>query len=164
MSADANVSRNTFKEVVIDTQIWMGKNYDFGGSYPGDDEDNVTDYGRLYTWAEAKLIDFPGWHLPTQVELDALQTYLTATGGGHLKEVGTTHWTTPNTGADNTTGFSAVGAGSNETYLNQIADFWSSTEADAVNAYYMALTYNANTLAVSNTAKTSRKSVRLIKN
>jgi len=75
-----------FEEVVIGTQTWMKRNYDFGGTYPNSDEANVTGYGMLYTWAEACTIDYPGWHLPTQIELNTLQTYVGGTtGGGHLK-------------------------------------------------------------------------------
>ena len=97
-------------------------------------------------------------------ELNTLQTYVgEATGGSALKEVGTTHWTSPNTNASNSTGFTAVGSGVDEASLKDIARFWSSTEVDSSNAYYLVLSYDGEVCGVSSGAKTQRHSVRLIK-
>jgi len=64
-----------------------------------------------------------GWHLPSHDEYEAFSTTLggNTLGGGPLKEVGTTHWSAPNTGATNADGFTAVPAGyrwSDGTYHN----------------------------------------------
>ena len=84
-------------------------------------------YGKLYNWFAVKLfqmdIDYYNaanptkpyiWRMPTQAEFQTLSDYLggNAVSGGHLKEAGTTHWNSPNTGADNSSGFSALGGGS----------------------------------------------------
>jgi len=54
-----------------------------------------------------------GWHLPTYNDAVALGAYLGGTGiaGGKLKESGTTHWDSPNTGADNSSGFTGLPGG-----------------------------------------------------
>ena len=167
MSAIVESRRNAFEEVNINGVIWANKNYDFGGSYPDGSFDNITDYGNLYTWAEAMAINFPGWRLPTVTELNDLQNFVGIDGGGHLKEAGTTYWNSPNTDADDSTNFGARGSGYdlNPTQFKNLAYFWSSTETGdpPVNAYYLNLFYNSNVCGVSNTDKDIRMSVRLVK-
>ena len=106
---------------------------------------NATNYGFLYNWyaaagiitsggAPTKNICPIGWHVPTDTEWTALTTQLGGelVAGGKMKEIGTT-WTTPNSGADNTSGFTALPGGYR--YLDgrffnimREAFFWSSTE------------------------------------
>jgi len=53
-----------------------------------------------------------GWHVPIQTDFETLVSYIGGyTHGGDLKETGTDSWLTPNTGATNTTGFTAKGSG-----------------------------------------------------
>lgn len=107
-----------FSEVTIGNQVWMKKNW--GGEYPGskvydDDPDNIDIYGRLYTHGQVMAIDFcpDGWHVSTEAEMDTLLNYLTgeAVAGGLMKEAGTDHWSAPNTGAVNSSGFKALPGG-----------------------------------------------------
>lgn len=74
-----------------------------------------TDYGALYNWyaVDTGLLAPAGWHVPTNAEWDILVAFLggDAVAGGHLKEAGTVHWAAPNTGADNTSGFTALPGG-----------------------------------------------------
>jgi uncharacterized protein (TIGR02145 family) len=87
-------------------------------------------YGKLYNWyavSDPRGLAPAGWHVPTDDEWKALEMYLgmtqsqaDATGlywrgtneGGKLKEAGTAHWQSPNTGADNSSGFTALPGGS----------------------------------------------------
>ncbi len=107
-----------FDIAVIGTQTWMKRNY--SADYPGskvynDDEANRSIYGGLYTHDMIMEADFcpPGWHVPTEAEFETLLTYLGGLmlAGGNLKEVGDSHWTPPNTGAQDIASFRSLPAG-----------------------------------------------------
>ncbi len=124
------------------------------------DPANVPIYGRLYNWAAA---DDPrglapnGWHVPTDAEWKQLEMSLGmspaeadgtewrgTTEGGKLKEAGTVHWTSPNNGATNESGFTALPGGyrddnGNFGYLNVGAYFWASTDYSSGNAWFRYL-------------------------
>ena len=64
--------------------------------------------------------------------------------GGKLKETGTTHWISPNTGATNESGFTALPGGYRSSYgyfssIGESAYFWSSTEDGSYDAWYRLL-------------------------
>jgi uncharacterized protein (TIGR02145 family) len=107
-----------------------------------------TPYGALYNWYAVSNvrplayllrdgIQEVGWRIPTKTDFETLIAYLGGglVAGGKLKEIGLTHWLTPNTGADNSSGFTAIGAtgrsydGSFGT-LHGTAEFWASTSND----------------------------------
>jgi len=166
------VRANALPQVRIGTQTWMAANYDFNGSDVNGVFTNVNSYGKLYTWTEANAILYPGWHLPTYEEYLTLITNLggDTVAGGKLKASGTTYWTTPNTGADNSSGFDARGAGiySDSTgYLlfNQQAWFWTSSRLGGY-AYVICLTNTSNSVFVNGIDYTlqSKYSVRLLRN
>jgi uncharacterized protein (TIGR02145 family) len=145
---------NVYNTVTIGTQTWMKENlktlhYADGTAITGvsaynADNNNVATYGRLYTWDAAMYgstveksqgVCPTGWHVANAKEWDTLITFLGGSNiaGGKLKESGTTHWTTPNTGADNTSGFSALPGGfyfNSMMYvnINTYAKFWTSTQ------------------------------------
>jgi uncharacterized protein (TIGR02145 family) len=54
-----------------------------------------------------------GWHIPTNDEWYQLSTYLggDVVAGGKMKEESYEHWKEPNTGATNSSGFTALGSG-----------------------------------------------------
>lgn len=69
-------------------------------------------YGALYNWYAVntgKLCP-PGWHVPSIDEWARLVTYLGGTmkASNRLREAGDQHWVTPNTGAINSSGFTAL--------------------------------------------------------
>ncbi len=89
-------------------------------------------YGGLYQWNEMMQYDTTegiqgicptGWHIPTDAEWCVLEQEVDSTitcsstgtrgidGGGKLKYPGTAHWQSPNTGATNSSGFTALPAG-----------------------------------------------------
>lgn len=106
---------------------------------------NVATYGRLYTGyavSDSRNIAPTGWHVATDAEWTALSDYLggKAVTGGKLKETGTSHWVSPNGGATNETGFSAVPGGyraASGTFsdLGRYGFWWSPT-------YYRYLSYD----------------------
>ena len=76
---------------------------------------NRSNYGYLYNTTVTNDILFmpTDWELPSYSDVADLITFLggSSVAGGHLKEAGLDHWQTPNTGADNTSGFTAFGGG-----------------------------------------------------
>jgi uncharacterized protein (TIGR02145 family) len=90
-------------------------------------ESNYATYGVLYNWLAAMRgapgsnqnpsgvqgICPDGWHMPSDAEWLELREYLGGydVAGGKLKESGYAHWSSPNTGADNSSGFTALPGG-----------------------------------------------------
>lgn len=108
--------------------------------------------------------------VPKNEEWGALLTYLGSDPGGKLKEAGTTHWTAPNTGATNESGFTALPAGfvqnpGNFFSLGFRAGFWSSTEyfPYSPSAWYIYLVNYNTTVYNYNNSKTLSYSVRCLK-
>jgi hypothetical protein len=86
-----------------------------------------------------------GWGIPTETNYNTLNTYLSSSQGGKLKETGLTYWTTPNTGATNEINFNARGAGYRRSHTglfvlinNQLTIFTTTeTAGDTAKAYYL---------------------------
>jgi hypothetical protein len=94
-----------------------------------------------------------------------LENYLGSPAGGKLKEVGRVHWDVPNTGATNSSGFTAQGDGfriNGFDGLKQSTAFWSATSVDALNANIHYLLYNSDSLGLANDLKSTGYSVRLV--
>jgi uncharacterized protein (TIGR02145 family) len=130
-----------YETVKIGSQIWMKKNMNTPiGTHVTDDQawfdiadDDTTGawcyynndskysdtYGALYTYAAALKVCPNGWHLPSlqdwSVLLETLDTETfgvsSLKAGGILKEEGTGHWLSPNTGATNDYCFTALPGG-----------------------------------------------------
>lgn len=119
----------------------------------GGNESNLGTYGRLYTWyavTDSRKICPTGWHVPIDEEFAKLTKYLQGDtiAGKKLKETGTTHWASPNTGATNQSGFTALPGGyrgyeGGYYFIGYAGYWWSATESDASNAVYRGLYYNA---------------------
>jgi uncharacterized protein (TIGR02145 family) len=117
----------------------------------GGNENNVATYGRLYTWYavnDSRNICPTGWHVPSFDEWKILRDYLGGENiaGGKLKETGTSHWYSPNEGATNETGFTAVPGGKKYGGLFEgigVASLlWSSTvEPNNSKPYFMQMDY-----------------------
>ena len=83
--------------------------------YYNNDAANGSKYGKLYNWyavTDPRGLAPKGWHIPTDVEWTALTDFLGGeAGGGKLKEKGTANWNSPNNGATNESGFTALPGG-----------------------------------------------------
>lgn len=111
---------NVYHAITIGTQVWMQENLKVTHFINGDPiplpnliSGYVGNYGQLYLGsfvADPRGIAPIGWHIPTLAEWKTLETYV---GGDadKLKEKGTVHWTSPNNGATNETGFTALPGG-----------------------------------------------------
>jgi uncharacterized protein (TIGR02145 family) len=135
-----DIDSNTYRTVKIGNQWWMAENlkvkhYRNGDAIPevmdatqwanlttgayckyDNNASNVATYGLLYNWyavGDNRNIAPEGWHVysPTDLRnlLDLLGGYIVA--GGKLKEAGTVHWLSPNTGATNESGFTSLPGG-----------------------------------------------------
>jgi uncharacterized protein (TIGR02145 family) len=144
---------------VTDGSTWSGLSTGAYCDY-NNDPANVATYGRLYNWYavdDSRNIAPGGWHVPSDAELKQLEMYLgmsqaeaDAIGwrgtdeGGKLKQIGTLHWQSPNTGATNESGFNALPGGYRDFsgYFYDIDDyayFWSTSESDSYVVLYRYL-------------------------
>lgn len=131
-------------------------------SYYNNSIDSGNIYGALYNWYVVNNIVGlcpANWHVPSDAEWNILEKFLdntvdtTVTSyvgtdiGGKLKEIGNSHWTSPNTGATNNSGFGALPGGtrySDGTYYNieYNGHWWSATAYDATNSWVRNLYYD----------------------
>jgi uncharacterized protein (TIGR02145 family) len=130
---------------------------------------NYVTYGVLYNWPAAIQTCPSGWHLPNNAEWTELTDYLGGrrVAGGKLKEVGYDHWASPNRGADNSSGFTALPGGFRNVngtfdYLGFHSYWWSATKL-YVNAWLRCMNFNLPSVTLGSTAKEYGFSVRCIK-
>lgn len=133
-----------------------------------DDIKNVAKYGYLYTYETAKNVCPTGWHLPSDAEWTTLTDYLGGEdiAGGKLKS--TITWDSPNTGASNACGFTALPGGyiynGGSFYsIGSNGDWWSATEDNATGAWNRVMDYDKSNVARNGDDKTLGFSVRCIK-
>jgi uncharacterized protein (TIGR02145 family) len=148
--------KNYYGIVTIGTQTWMAENLNTGIAIPISQVStnnrhiekwcyDCKTYGGLYTWFEAMQYNPPdsemvdrgitqgicpvGWHIPKGKDWSTLFDYVggnVGEGGIKLRETGSLHWNSPNTGATNETGFTALPGGQ----ANR-GDDWCSTDPSA---------------------------------
>jgi|APGre2960657373_1045057.scaffolds.fasta_scaffold58329_1 uncharacterized protein (TIGR02145 family) len=135
------------------------------------DASNDAVYGKLYNYyavIDARGICPIGWHTPTDGEFSTLNTTIGG-NGGTLKETGLLHWDSPNSGATNSTNFTALGAGymgtSAPSLQRNVTYFWTASSYDATRAYTWSLSKDNTSFTQSNAnTKVGGFSVRCIKN
>jgi len=184
----------TYNTVLIGEQCWMAENLNIGEMINGTEEmtnngvierycqennsANCDEYGGLYQWNEmmqytttqgVQGICPDNWHLPTDGEWTTVTNFLGGidVAGGKMKEIGTAHWRSPNTGATNESGFTALPGGSRQTtgsmgYMGDDGCFWSSTEFNASAGNYRLLRYNFNNVGCYSFIKNKGYSVRCL--
>jgi uncharacterized protein (TIGR02145 family) len=196
-STVTDIDGNVYNIVTIGTQVWIVENlkttrYNDGSPIPlvtdsatwsnlttpgycwyNNDAANKSTYGALYNWFTintGKLAPI-GWHVPTDTEWKTLTTFLgnENIAGGKLKETGLIHWRSPNLGATNESGFTALPGGHRDINgtFSSIGDdgyWWSSTEYGTTGkVWYRNMNYNyAGVVSVINN-KINGHSVRCLK-
>lgn len=175
----SDIDGNTYQTISIGSQIWMTENLKTSKfrngeiiasglssldwynntngafTYYNNSETNNALYGKLYNWyavTNSKQICPTGWHVPSINEWNTLINFLGGKdiAGGKLKEMGINHWSSPNTGATNEYGFTALPGGyclgcdeyGDSYYSGTFSSFgstgmwWSSTEVSSTKALY----------------------------
>jgi uncharacterized protein (TIGR02145 family) len=149
-------------------------------AYYNNDVSYACPYGKLYNWyacVDARQLCPVGWHEPTDAEWSILTNYLggQVAAGGKMKSTGTIEaamglWYSPNTAANNSSGFSGVPGGIRYDFggygnNGYVCGWWSSSDYDLPNAYYRGLTYSDGPVVRSNNfVKQYGYSVRCLKN
>jgi len=193
----SDIDGNVYRTIKIGTQTWMAENLKVTKYRNGDAIPNVTDttewsnlttgaycdygntasnssaYGKLFNWyavTDSRNIAPTGWHVPSDAEWTTLTTFLggEAVAGGKLKEKFTAHWHSPNEGATNESGFTALPAGGRNTNgsfdgLGFDAYVWSSAEDNGSYAWYRFLVYFNSNMYRNSYKKVEGHSVRCLK-
>lgn len=190
-----NYEGQTYETVLINEQCWFKQNLNIGTRINGDQnqtnnniiekhcyndqEANCDFYGALYQWDEimqyvttngAKGICPSDWHIPTNEDWTLLSEYLggDSVAGGKMKQSGYDNWASPNTGANNSSAFTAV-AGGNHTIVGfdgvmRYSNFWTSTQDNVTVGYAWSasLVYNGQDLYKGPGAKQNSFSLRCV--
>lgn len=140
--------------------------------YSGDSAANYNTYGALYNWAAVKTGNLcpAGWHVPTNNDVTKMVNYVGGSGaaGGLLKETGTVHWNSPNSGATDKYGFQARGGGKRGAdgvfdFIKVEGNWWTSTEYSTLNASYFNIMFNYGNSFQAYLNKKTGMSVRCVK-
>lgn len=192
-----DIDGNTYRTVSIGDQCWMAENlntsrYRDGSAIPNvrdnnewrrlnsgawanydNNRSNGRTYGKLYNWYavnDRRGLCPEGWRVPSDRDWAILEDYLGGTNvaGGKLKATGTQYWRSPNTGATNESGFSALPGGwrfgNNGTflYLGSFGYWWSSSENYTSLAWSRRLGHDNATVGRSSFFKRDGFSVRCV--
>jgi uncharacterized protein (TIGR02145 family) len=172
---------------ISDGGQWSGLTIGAYCWYNNDSSSYEIPYGKLYNWhtvVDSRNVCPTGWRVPSDndwkvleyylgmdsVELDSINIITRGTNeGGKLKEVGTAHWLSPNTGATNEINFNAVPAGyrdvnSSFNVVTGATWFWSSTSFNSQNAISRAIPYSDAEITRWADDKGEGYSIRCIKN
>jgi uncharacterized protein (TIGR02145 family) len=184
--------------LTICCQSWMTKNLDVDTYRNGDPIPQVTDptawaalttgawcyynnsaangaiYGKLYNWYavnDPRGLALEGWHIPTDFEWTTLENCLggASVAGGAMKEIGTIHWTTPNTGANNISGFTCLPGGQRFAlgfnFVGLGGYLWSATDAggSGSTAWSRSLSASNENIFKNNNNKQNGFSVRCLR-
>lgn len=192
-----DIDNNHYDLVVIGTQVWMADNLkttrlNDGTAIPlvtgnslwavttspaycwrNNDEGTYKDpYGALYNWHtvnSGKLCP-AGWHVPLESDWTRLELYLGGrnVAGGKLKEGGTLHWNSPNTGATNNYYFAMIGGGYRDGLYGQFYDLgragylWSAGEESPTNGRWRGFSKDWASMDLGNSVKSTGMSVRCV--
>jgi uncharacterized protein (TIGR02145 family) len=169
-----DIDGNAYQTVVIGAQVWMAENLKTSRLRDGTPIPEVTvsdewqnletqgycwynndsalyalTYGAMYNWFSVNTGTLcpEGWHVPSDAEWTTLSNYLGEDAGGKIKETGTEHWKSPNTGATNESGFIAVpggwrGGGGDFNQLTTCGNWWTSTRANFPTSWMRAVFYD----------------------
>jgi uncharacterized protein (TIGR02145 family) len=140
------------------------------GAYSSNGNDSL--YGKLYNWyamTDARGLCPIGYHVATTSDFGTLISYLggSSFAGGKMKETGLAHWQSPNTSATNSSGFTALPAGSrinNGTYFSfgSYAYFWAVDSNTPPGFTIYQVDYNTGAISSYQTVDKAGVSIRCV--
>lgn len=184
-----------YANVTIGSQVWMSENLDVAFFRNGDpiphvphgptwailktpawcyynnDPTTAALYGRMYNWyavADPRGLAPAGWHVARDAEWSTMANFLggTAVAGGRLKAVA--HWSAPNTGASNSSGFTAHpggvrGNGGSYFGLGTGGIWWCAEQYGPNGAVFWSLSSNSAAISRGGASKQDGQSVRCVR-
>ena len=189
-----DIDGNIYHTITIGTQTWFVENLKVTHYRNGNAINNVTGntqwaglatgawcyynnsnsnnsiHGKLYNWysiTDTRNIAPNGWHVPTDDDWTILRNYLDDNvAGGKLKS--TTLWSSPNSGANNSTEFTAYASGIRDENgifkeLGNTTRFWSTTDYLPIAAWNCGLFYNYTIASRDGNYKQCGFSIRCVK-
>ena len=186
------VNNHVYRTVLIGSQCWFVENlkayrYNDGTPiiyegiltssprycwYNHDSATSPNTYGGLYNWYAVNTGSLcpAGWHVPSDTEWDTLIDTLGGLliAGGKLKESGLLHWNSPNAGATNEMGFTALPGGTFNKFstfssLGECGYHWSATSESSTRAWLRTINSDNAWAQLIKTYKTEMLSVRCLK-
>jgi len=192
-----DIDGNSYKTVQIGNQIWMAENLKVTHYRNGEAIPNITSrdewskletgaycsydnkpafaetYGLLYNWYavdDNRRLAPKDWRIPSDEDWQQFIDFLGGDriAGGKLKENGIRHWQSPNKGATDEYGFSALPGGyryKNGSFDNLLifTYFWSATKCRKNFAWRRVMFYNDIDISRYNNHKQNGFSVRCIR-
>ena len=175
---DKNLSVSTYRNgdpipLVTDPTTWSTLTTG-AYCYHNNDPASETLYGKIYNWYavnDSRGLAPTGWHVPSSAEWGTLITCLggSSVAGGALKETGTIHWASPNAGATNSSGFTALPGGyraNTGTYTSvpgSIIFWWAATQVNATDAFEKGVENTSGNILNASYVKEGGSYVRCIK-
>lgn len=168
---------------VTNASEWAGLSTGAWCYYYNDPNNNYT-YCKLYNWYavnDPRGLAPTGWHVASDIEWKTLEMNLGMTQsevdkngwrgtseGGKLKEIGYTHWFSPNTGATNSSDFIALPGGIRNTVgsfsnIGYDGMWWTSTGLNESTAMFRKLNCLTSLVERNNIYKSCGFSVRCLK-
>lgn len=198
-----DIDGNTYQTVKIGNQSWMSTNlktskYRDGSSIiTGLTEDQWASttsgaysiynnsqasndlYGKLYNWyaaTDSRNVCPTDFHTPTIEDWNILAENLGGfpVAGGKMKEMGLTHWETPNNGATNSSGFTAIPHGTRTPNTNigavsfngqgKVGGYWLTFNYNSTDGAFSNLSYLDNSLgSISSNKKVTGWAIRCVR-
>lgn len=190
---------NVYDTIHIGTQVWLKQNLKVTHFNDGTDIQNIHDfsiwktlttaarcyynndsatydsvYGLLYNWY---AVNSPnnlcptGWHVSSTADWLLAEEYLggNSVAGGKMKEEGTFHWKSPNTGATNSSQFTGLPGGMRDpvndfTTIKENGLWWTSTNYNNSMANGLYMWYLFTGIDYNHISKKYGLSVRCVQN
>jgi len=138
--------------LVTDKEAWAQLTESGYCWYDNDKAKYGETYGALYNYYAVKSGKLcpKGWHVPSDEERLILSNHFGDDSliGGKLKETGTKHWASPNTGASNEVGFTALPGGfrnpEGEFFEVGVSGLWWSDTKHSTDVAFSYLIYSDN--------------------